>query len=57
MSREHNNCNVMAVGARVTGPGLAEELVDIFLKTEYPGEERHQRRIDKVTEIEVTYSK
>lgn len=45
LAREHNNANVMSLGARLTEPELAKELVDIFLKTEFEGG-RHQRRID-----------
>ncbi len=50
-SRLHNNTNILAFGARVVGPGLAERLVDEFLSTEYEGG-RHQRRVDMLTEIE-----
>ena len=45
MSREHNNANVLCLGARVTGPGLAEEIVRIWMTTDFVGG-RHQRRID-----------
>ncbi len=50
-SRLHNNTNILAFGARVVGPGLAEFLVDEFLETEYEGG-RHQRRVDMIAEIE-----
>lgn len=46
MSREHNNANVLCLGARVIGPGLALEVVRTWLHTEFGGG-RHQRRIDK----------
>lgn len=46
MTRLHNDSNVLALGANIVGPGLALEIVDIFLNTEFSGEERHQRRID-----------
>ena len=46
LSREHNNANVLCLGARVTGPGLAESIVRIWLGTSFTGG-RHQRRIDK----------
>lgn len=46
MSREHNNANVLCLGARVTGPGVAEAIVRAWLKTDFAGG-RHQRRIDK----------
>ncbi len=46
MSREHNDANVLCIGERVTGPGAAEEIVKIWIETEFAGG-RHQRRIDK----------
>ncbi|MBI5557872.1 MAG: ribose 5-phosphate isomerase B [Deltaproteobacteria bacterium] len=45
LSREHNNANVLCLGARVTGPGLAEEIVRVWLSTEFAGD-RHLRRIE-----------
>ena len=51
MTRRHNNANVLAIGAGVTGPNLAERIVDAFLTTEFEGG-RHQRRIDKVMALE-----
>ena len=48
MTRLHNDANVLALGANIVGPGLALEIVDIFLGTEFSGEERHQRRIDLI---------
>ncbi|WP_407306225.1 ribose 5-phosphate isomerase B [Desulfosporosinus sp. SB140] len=53
MAREHNNANVLALGGRVTGVGLALDIVDIFLKTEFAGG-RHARRINLITEIELS---
>lgn len=50
-SREHNNANILALGQRVIGPGLANDIVDTFLNSEFEGG-RHQKRIDKITEIE-----
>lgn len=47
-AREHNNANVIALGARITGPGLAVMLVDIFLNTPFSGDERHVRRISRI---------
>ncbi len=44
-TRQHNNANVLCLGERVTGPGLAISMVDIFLTTPFEGG-RHQRRID-----------
>ena len=51
MSRAHNNANVLALGARVIGEGLAEEIVKVWLSTEFEGG-RHQRRVDKLTRLE-----
>ena len=50
-TRMHNNSNVLCMGGRVTGPGCAEEITDIFLETEFEGG-RHQRRIDQISDIE-----
>lgn len=54
--REHNNANILTMGERVVGPGLALDIVDTFLKTEFEGE-RHLRRINKISEIEKKYYK
>ena len=51
MSREHNDANVLALGERVVGPGLAREIVRIWLTTEFAGG-RHSRRVEKITAIE-----
>ncbi len=51
LSREHNDANVLALGARVTPPGLAQQLVQVFLDTPFAGG-RHQRRIDKITALD-----
>ena len=50
-TRLHNDANVLCLGGRVVGAGLALELVDIFISTEFEGG-RHQRRIDKITFLE-----
>lgn len=50
MTRLHNNANMLAMGAGLIGPNMANEIVDIFLNTEFSGEERHQRRIDLIEE-------
>ena len=55
-TREHNNANILAIGARVVGEGLALDIVDAFISAKFVGD-RHQNRIDKITEIEKTYSK
>lgn len=54
--REHNNANILALGERVTGVGLAIDIVDTFINSNFEGD-RHQRRIDKISEIEKKYSK
>jgi len=51
MSRAHNNCNMLAFGARVVGLDLAKMIVDTFLTTEFEGG-RHQRRVDLIMDIE-----
>lgn len=48
MTRLHNNANVLAMGAGLIGPNMANEIVDTFLNTEFSGDERHQRRIDLI---------
>lgn len=50
-TRLHNNTNVLCLGGRVLGPGLALELTDLFLDTPFEGG-RHQTRIDKIADIE-----
>ena len=52
LTREHNDTNMMAIGAGVTGEMLALEIVDTWLNTEFSHAERHQRRIDKVMALE-----
>ena len=52
LTREHNDTNMMALGAAVTGEMLALEIVDVWLDTEFSHAERHQRRIDKVMAYE-----
>ncbi|MBR7009392.1 MAG: ribose 5-phosphate isomerase B [Oscillospiraceae bacterium] len=51
LTRQHNDANMMALGAAVTPPMMALELVDIFLSTAFEGG-RHQRRVDKLTALE-----
>lgn len=53
LSREHNNTNIIAFGARVVGPELAKMIVDEWLGAAFQGG-RHQRRIDMLAEIEET---
>ena len=49
-TREHNDANILAMGGRVVGPGLATMIVDVFLNTEFSNDERHIRRINKIEE-------
>ncbi|BBF44735.1 ribose 5-phosphate isomerase B [Lachnospiraceae bacterium KM106-2] len=49
-TRQHNNANILAMGGRIVGPGLAIKIVDIFLNTEFSNEERHIKRIQMIEE-------
>lgn len=51
LSRAHNDANVLAIGGRIVAPGLAEEIVALWLSTPFEGG-RHQRRIDQITKME-----
>jgi ribose 5-phosphate isomerase B len=51
-SVEHDDVNVLSLGARVIGPELAIEIVEAFLRATFSGEERHQRRVNKVLALE-----
>jgi RpiB/LacA/LacB family sugar-phosphate isomerase len=51
-SRLHNNANLLCLGERVVGVGLAKELIAAWIREEFCGEPRHQRRLDKVTALE-----
>jgi len=55
LARQHNDANVLSIGARVVGVGLADEIVDIFLATEFEGG-RHARRVAQITELEEQFS-
>ncbi len=50
-SREHNDANILVLGGRVVGPGLAREIVKVWLETPFSGG-RHQRRLEKITALE-----
>ena len=52
MTREHNDTNMMALGAAIIDPKLALEIVDIWLSTPFSGVDRHQRRVDKIMALE-----
>lgn len=54
-SREHNNANILTMGERVIGPGLAKDIVNIWLETDFAGG-RHARRVQKITDLEKTQS-
>lgn len=56
MAREHNDANMLALGARVIGEGVAKDIVDIFLCTEFLGE-RHARRVNLINRIDDKYRK
>jgi len=52
MARTHNDANVLALGARVIGNELAWEIVKVWLETPFSGEERHRRRLEKISALE-----
>jgi ribose 5-phosphate isomerase B len=51
LSRQHNDANVLAMGGRIVGPGLADEILTVWLTTSFEGG-RHQKRLDQIAEIE-----
>jgi ribose 5-phosphate isomerase B len=54
MAREHNDANVLSIGARVVGVGLAEEIVAVFLTTDFAGG-RHARRVAQLADLEAEF--
>ena len=56
-TRLHNDANMIAFGEKVVGEGLMQELVSIFLTTEFEGGERHERRVAKIAQLEKKYNK
>jgi ribose 5-phosphate isomerase B len=54
VSREHNDANLLALGARVVGAGLAEAIIESFINASFAGG-RHQRRVDLIKKIEEKY--
>jgi ribose 5-phosphate isomerase B len=54
---EHDDVNVLCLGARVIGPALAAEVIQAFLRAEFSGEERHVRRLGKIEAIEREFSR
>ncbi|CAM4155052.1 ribose 5-phosphate isomerase B [Paenibacillus alkaliterrae] len=55
-TRDHNDSNVLAMGERVIGPGVAQEIIRIWIETPFSGGERHAGRINKVKQIEEKYA-
>ena len=53
---EHDDMNVLVMGARVVGPELARELVSTFIGAKFTGEERHRRRVENIRALEANYS-
>jgi ribose 5-phosphate isomerase B len=51
MSRQHNDANIIAMGARVIGPGVARDMVKVWLETEFEGGERHERRVHQIHDL------
>jgi ribose 5-phosphate isomerase B len=51
LSRQHNDANVLSMGGRIVGFGLADEILTVWLDTQFEGG-RHQRRIDQISEAE-----
>lgn len=56
MSKAHNNANILSLGERVLGKGLALEIVEAWISTQFEGD-RHSRRVDMINEIEKKHSK
>ena len=52
MTRRHNNANVITLGARVTGAGLALKIIELFLNTDFEDGGRHRRRVDMLDELD-----
>lgn len=57
LTRLHNDANILAMGARIIGAELAKDIVDIFIHTKFSNEERHVRRIGKISTIEKKFMK
>ena len=54
LAREHNNANVISVGQRLHSADFVKQLIDTFIATKFPGDERHVRRIEKIGKYEAT---
>ena len=55
-SVEHDDVNVLALGAHVVGPAVAHELVKVFLEASFSGKDNHRRRVEKITAMEERYA-
>jgi ribose 5-phosphate isomerase B len=53
---EHDDVNVLCLGGRVVGPAYAEEIMRMFLRAEFSGDERHRRRLAKIAAMEAAYA-
>ncbi|MEW6618179.1 MAG: ribose 5-phosphate isomerase B [bacterium] len=53
LCREHNDANILVLGAKIVNSQQAKEILKIFLETEFSNEERHIRRLDKIRELEI----
>lgn len=51
LAREHNNANILSIGARFVGEIEAKDVIDIFMETLFSGDERHMRRINKIDNL------
>jgi ribose 5-phosphate isomerase B len=54
LAREHNNANVISLGQRLHDADFVKQLIDTFIATKFPGDDRHVRRIEKISNYEVT---
>ena len=54
MARQHNNANILALGARVTDAGLALDIIDVFVKTVFEGGGRHTRRVQMLNDMDIS---
>ena len=52
LCREHNDANILVLGAKVVSPEMAKEILKVFMKTEFSNEQRHIRRLNKIKEVE-----
>jgi ribose 5-phosphate isomerase B len=52
LSREHNDANVLCMGSRMIAPEYGAEIIETWLNTPFSGDERHAKRIDKISELE-----